>query len=323
MSQSLDSNLFRGRYWNELASISADAQAHRLGSGGLFVQTDEAPASGVLLDFELAIGDQPPVKGVVEVIEARAATDATTELPAGMRVRFVHLEDPTHAQEVLQRVVVQPSASLPPPAIKDDESEPASKRGAVWDRLGLETAFFERADAEPVTVADDEVAEALERRRAEPRYVARQQKLRRAFGAVVAVAALLFAATAMRGMTTRAIKDAPATVAPGAKEPSAAPAKPAPVPQVAPPDAPVPEVAPSAVAPTLAPSVASSGQPSAAAPPVASAPPAAGSSSVSSSPPAASSPPPRPVSRPAAAKKARPVATPTPAPRAGGDSIYD
>jgi len=341
MDDAMASDLFSARYWNEAVSIAAGSGAHQLGSGGLFIATDAAPEKGSLLDFELTVGEEPPVVGIVEVVEARRADEATGDRPAGMRIKFVHLEDEAHARDVLGRMVVAQTASLPPPPAIEIDSPPAPvvesgrkskakkkepRNEAIWDNaVALEEDFFERAAREPVIVPDDEVAEALSRRMIEPAYLERRARLRRTFMGVVALASVLAAATAIRGVSEQRATSS-ATSTPAADSPSPVPARdPAPV---GPASQPAP-VTPSAVSAAPAAAVAPAAEPSAAAAPapVAKAPAAAPEPIAHAAqvrPPPARTRKAAPPSRPAAPaphKPAKPAKTGAPA--HGGDSIYD
>jgi hypothetical protein len=242
------------RYWNEVTSITADAGGHQLGSGGLFVATDEAPEIGALLDFEMSVGGEPPITGIVEVVEVvgpRSTDDAPGALGAGMRVKYVHLEDEERAREVLGKMEIAQTASVAPPPDSGegtgDDAPRSSKGGAVWDRaVALEEDFFDRASREPSFVPDDAVADAMEVRLADPAFIERQQRLRRTFGAVVAVFAVLFAVTAVRTMDARDVR-------PETPPPAAPPAPPARGDAQATPAPTVPAKAATPEAPSLAP----------------------------------------------------------------------
>ncbi len=379
MSQNLeapDANLFRGRYWNDAITVSADSNAHRLGSKGLFVRSKVVVPVGALLQFELSVADEPPVTGVVRVVDRVSAGEVEGEQP-GLQVKFVQIDDLAQAKEVLARLAVATTLSVPPPpppsasgvtpssleavgdsktgttssrieavgkgsrkgkrsdspsnvkAVKTrnrsgnieavsadsareemaEEAAPSSHAG-VWEAaMELDDEFFDRAPPPSWRPTDDEpTPEAIRAVRAkDPVFQERQQKLRRTFGTILAVAVVIVAAMAVRSM---AGGDEVSPPAPRPVE-AAKPVETARVEAAKPAQAPPVETAKPAQA--IAP--VETVNPVEAVAPVGTATPAATAAPAETAKPAAAAPPvaaPKPT--PPAPKPAPPPATPAPAP---------
>ena len=82
------------RYKSATIDEFIDNHSHDVSRGGVFVKTQTPFAPGTLLKFEIRLsGDQAVIAGVGRVVWKREPTQAGSERPAGMGVKFIKVDD--------------------------------------------------------------------------------------------------------------------------------------------------------------------------------------------------------------------------------------
>ena len=113
------------RYKSATVDEFIENHSHDVSKGGIFVKTPTPFPAGTLLKFEIRLaGDKSVISGVGRVVWKREPTQASSDKPAGMGVKFIKIDDASRA--VIDRLVAQKadagSAYTSDPAAHDDES---------------------------------------------------------------------------------------------------------------------------------------------------------------------------------------------------------
>src|SRR4029077_21015612 len=78
------------RYKSATVDEFIENHSHDISKGGIFVKTPNPFAPGTLLKFEIRLaGDRSVISGVGRVVGKREPTQAGSERPAGMGVKFI------------------------------------------------------------------------------------------------------------------------------------------------------------------------------------------------------------------------------------------
>ena len=86
------------RYKSATVDEFIENHSYDVSKGGVFIKTATPFAPGTLLKFEIRIaGDVAVIGGVGRVVWKRDAAHATAEIPAGMGVKFIKLDDSSRA----------------------------------------------------------------------------------------------------------------------------------------------------------------------------------------------------------------------------------
>ena len=94
------------RYKSATVDEFIENHSHDVSKGGLFVKTPTPFPPGTLLKFEIRLaGDKSVISGVGRVVWKREPTQAGTEKPAGMGVKFIKIDDSSRA--VIDRLIAQ------------------------------------------------------------------------------------------------------------------------------------------------------------------------------------------------------------------------
>src|SRR5258708_31447464 len=82
------------RYKSATVDEFIENHSHDVSKGGIFIKTPTPFPPGTLLKFEIRIaGDKAVIAGVGRVVWKREPTQASTERPAGMGVKFIKIDD--------------------------------------------------------------------------------------------------------------------------------------------------------------------------------------------------------------------------------------
>src|ERR1700722_1537220 len=82
------------RYKSATVDEFIENHSHDVSRGGIFIKTPTPFPPGTLLKFEIRIaGDKAVIAGVGRVVWKRETAQASGELPAGMGVKFIKLDD--------------------------------------------------------------------------------------------------------------------------------------------------------------------------------------------------------------------------------------
>jgi uncharacterized protein (TIGR02266 family) len=82
------------RYKSATVDEFIDNHSHDVSKGGLFIKTSSPFPPGTLLKFEIRIaGDKAVIAGVGRVVWKREAAQSGPEVPAGMGVKFIKIDD--------------------------------------------------------------------------------------------------------------------------------------------------------------------------------------------------------------------------------------
>ncbi len=110
------------RYKSATVDEFIEHHSHDVSRGGMFIKTPSPFPSGTLLKFEIKISDDRPVlQGVGRVVWKRETTQTSADLPAGMGVKFIKLDESSRA--VIDRLV----GAKPEGAASAYESDPAGR----------------------------------------------------------------------------------------------------------------------------------------------------------------------------------------------------
>jgi uncharacterized protein (TIGR02266 family) len=86
------------RYKSATVDEFIDNHSHDVSKGGLFIKTSSPFPPGTLLKFEIRIaGDKAVIAGVGRVVWKRETSQAGPEVPAGMGVKFIKIDDASRA----------------------------------------------------------------------------------------------------------------------------------------------------------------------------------------------------------------------------------
>src|SRR5262245_43737441 len=82
------------RYKSATVDEFIEHHSHDVSRGGIFIKTPSPFPPGTLLKFEIRIQDEQSVlAGVGRVVWKRESNEATGDLPAGMGVKFIKIDD--------------------------------------------------------------------------------------------------------------------------------------------------------------------------------------------------------------------------------------
>jgi uncharacterized protein (TIGR02266 family) len=110
------------RYKSATVDEFIEHHSHDVSRGGMFIKTPSPFPPGTLLKFEIKISDERAVvQGVGRVVWKRETTQTTADLPAGMGVKFIKLDE--SSRSLIDRLV----ASKPEGAASAYESDPAAR----------------------------------------------------------------------------------------------------------------------------------------------------------------------------------------------------
>lgn len=94
------------RYKSATVDEFIENHSHDVSKGGIFVKTPTPFPPGTLLKFEIRLaGDMSVISGVGRVVWKREPTQAGTEKPAGMGVKFIKIDDSSRA--TIDKLVAQ------------------------------------------------------------------------------------------------------------------------------------------------------------------------------------------------------------------------
>src|SRR5580704_11967781 len=86
------------RYKSATVDEFIENHAHDVSRGGIFIKTGNPFPPGTLLKFEIRLAsDQAVIAGVGRVVWKRDAGQSKGELPAGMGVKFIKIDEPSKA----------------------------------------------------------------------------------------------------------------------------------------------------------------------------------------------------------------------------------
>jgi uncharacterized protein (TIGR02266 family) len=86
------------RYKSATVDEFIDNHSHDVSKGGLFIKTSSPFPPGTLLKFEIRIaGDKAVIAGVGRVVWKRETSQSGPEVPAGMGVKFIKIDDASRA----------------------------------------------------------------------------------------------------------------------------------------------------------------------------------------------------------------------------------
>ena len=92
------------RYKSATVDEFIENHSHDVSRGGLYIKTSTPFAQGTLLKFEIRLSsDQPVIAGVGRVVWKREPSQAATDRPAGMGVKFIKIDDRSRA--LIERLV--------------------------------------------------------------------------------------------------------------------------------------------------------------------------------------------------------------------------
>src|SRR5262245_20030483 len=92
------------RYKSATVDEFIEHHSHDVSRGGIFIKTPSPFPPGTLLKFEIRIQDEQSVlAGVGRVVWKRETNEATGDLPAGMGVKFIKIDD--KSKSLIQRLV--------------------------------------------------------------------------------------------------------------------------------------------------------------------------------------------------------------------------
>src|SRR6187397_2867945 len=117
------------RYKSATVDEFIENHSHDVSKGGLFVKTPTPFPPGTLLKFEIRLaGDKSVISGVGRVVWKREPTQASSDKPAGMGVKFIKIDDASRA--VIDKLVAQKadagSAYTSDPAALEDDAKGVS-----------------------------------------------------------------------------------------------------------------------------------------------------------------------------------------------------
>jgi uncharacterized protein (TIGR02266 family) len=82
------------RYKSATVDEFIEHHSHDVSRGGIFIKTPSPFPAGTLLKFEIRIQDEQAVlAGVGRVVWKREAPQANGDLPSGMGVKFIKIDD--------------------------------------------------------------------------------------------------------------------------------------------------------------------------------------------------------------------------------------
>src|SRR6185503_9882722 len=92
------------RYKSATVDEFIEHHSHDVSRGGIFIKTPSPFPPGTLLKFEIRIQDEQSVlAGVGRVVWKRETNEASADLPAGMGVKFIKIDD--KSKGLIQRLV--------------------------------------------------------------------------------------------------------------------------------------------------------------------------------------------------------------------------
>ena len=123
------------RYKSATVDEFIENHSHDVSKGGIFVKTPTPFPPGTLLKFEIRLaGDKSVISGVGRVVWKREPTQAASDKPAGMGVKFIKIDDASRA--VIDKLIAQKadagSAYTSDPAAFEEEkpaANPTTLRG--------------------------------------------------------------------------------------------------------------------------------------------------------------------------------------------------
>jgi uncharacterized protein (TIGR02266 family) len=119
------------RYKSATVDEFIEHHSHDVSRGGIFIKTPSPFAPGTLLKFEIKISeDRPVLQGVGRVVWKRETPQASADLPAGMGVKFIKLDEASRA--VIDRLV----GARPEGTHSAYESDPAGRDRAAGAAAG-------------------------------------------------------------------------------------------------------------------------------------------------------------------------------------------
>ena len=105
------------RYKSATVDEFIENHSYDVSKGGIFIKTPTPFPPGTLLKFEIRIaGDKAVISGVGRVVWKREASQASTEMPAGMGVKFIDLDEAS--EEIIGRLLAtnkQQTSEFEPP----------------------------------------------------------------------------------------------------------------------------------------------------------------------------------------------------------------
>ena len=166
------------RYKSATVDEFIENHSYDVSKGGVFIKTATPFAPGTLLKFEIRIaGDVAVIGGVGRVVWKRDAAHATAEIPAGMGVKFIKLDDSSRATiEKLVQVkgdvksafdlgadaapaaaaagtpATEPKASAVPPPLLPPPQHPPQRRPSSGHRHDILDRAIDRGLGRPVDI---------------------------------------------------------------------------------------------------------------------------------------------------------------------------
>ena len=132
------------RYKSATVDEFIENHSHDVSKGGIFVKTPTPFPPGTLLKFEIRLaGDKSVISGVGRVVWKREPTQAATEKPAGMGVKFIKIDDAS-------RVVIDQLTSAKADAGRAYTSDPA---GLEDERAAASTGATGATSVTEITAA--------------------------------------------------------------------------------------------------------------------------------------------------------------------------
>ena len=140
------------RYKSATVDEFIENHAYDVSRGGIYIKTPTPFPPGTLLKFEIRlVGDQPVIAGVGRVVWKRDTKHSTSDLPAGMGVKFIKIDEPSRvlidrltnsradAGRAFEAEAEGTGASQPPPSVSMRASDPEGGR-RVSTRQGMAAA---------------------------------------------------------------------------------------------------------------------------------------------------------------------------------------